>query len=130
MDGAIVRKSLLAKASDWGLNLGISKSFNFNSKLYICIIMEIFYLPMLKLFETYLHWEEDQGIAVCTINFVNDIVKILSQSIKNLLSKLTFSQIFVRFVCYSCNNITTSLIQISRHLYFGFFTKTNHQMII
>ena len=31
---------------------------------------------------------------------------------------------------YSCNNITTTLIQISRLFYFGFFTKTNHQMII
>ena len=31
---------------------------------------------------------------------------------------------------YSCNNITTTLIQISRLFYFGFFSKTNHQMII
>ena len=31
---------------------------------------------------------------------------------------------------YSCNNITTTLIQISRRFYFGFFSKTNHQMII
>ena len=31
--------------------------------------------------------------------------------------------------CYSCNNITTTLIQIS-HLFFGFFSKTSHQMII
>ena len=28
---------------------------------------------------------------------------------------------------YSCNNITTTLIQISRLFYFGFFSKTNHQ---
>ena len=32
-------------------------------------------------------------------------------------------------VWYSCNNITTTLIQISR-LFFGFFSKTNYQMII
>ena len=31
---------------------------------------------------------------------------------------------------YSCKNITTTLIQISRLFYFGFFSKTNHQMII
>ena len=31
---------------------------------------------------------------------------------------------------YSCNNITTTLIQISRLFYFGFFSKTNHQIII
>ena len=31
---------------------------------------------------------------------------------------------------YSCNNITTTLIQISPLFYFGFFSKTNHQMII
>ena len=31
---------------------------------------------------------------------------------------------------YSCNNITTTLIQISRLFYSGFFPKTNHQMII
>ena len=31
---------------------------------------------------------------------------------------------------YSCNNITTTIIQISRLFYFGFFSKTNHQMMI
>ena len=31
---------------------------------------------------------------------------------------------------YSCNNITTTLIQISRLFYFGFFSKINHQMMI
>ena len=31
---------------------------------------------------------------------------------------------------YSCNNITTTLIQIPRLFYFGFFSKPNHQMII
>ena len=31
---------------------------------------------------------------------------------------------------YSCKNITTTLIQISHLFYFGFFSKTNHQMII
>ena len=35
-----------------------------------------------------------------------------------------------KFFTYSCNNITTTLIQISRLFYFGFFSKTNHQMII
>ena len=34
------------------------------------------------------------------------------------------------FCRYSCNNITTTLIQISRLFYFGFFSKTNHQMMI
>ena len=31
---------------------------------------------------------------------------------------------------YSCNNITMTSIQISRLFYFGFFSKTNHQMMI
>ena len=31
---------------------------------------------------------------------------------------------------YSCSNVTTTLIQISRLFYFGFFSKTNHQMMI
>ena len=31
---------------------------------------------------------------------------------------------------YSCNKITTTLIQISRLFYFGFFSKTNRQMMI
>ena len=31
---------------------------------------------------------------------------------------------------YSCNIITTTFIQISRHFYFGFFSKTNHQIMI
>ena len=31
---------------------------------------------------------------------------------------------------YSCYNITTTLIQISHLFYFGFLSKTNHQMII
>jgi deoxycytidylate deaminase len=35
-----------------------------------------------------------------------------------------------QFNTYSCNNITTTLIQISHLFYFGFFSKTNHQMII
>ena len=34
------------------------------------------------------------------------------------------------WLLYSCNNITTTLIQISRLFYFGFFSKTNHQMMI
>ena len=33
-------------------------------------------------------------------------------------------------IIYSCNNITTTLIRISRLFCFGFFSKTNHQMII
>ena len=31
---------------------------------------------------------------------------------------------------YSCDNITMTLIQIYRLFYFGFFSKTNHQMMI
>ena len=31
---------------------------------------------------------------------------------------------------YNCNNITTTLIQISRLFHFAFFSKTNHQMMI
>ena len=38
--------------------------------------------------------------------------------------------IFPRSLCYSCNSITATLIQISTFFYFGFFSKTNHQMII
>ena len=37
---------------------------------------------------------------------------------------------FYSIAAYSCNNITTTLIQISRLFYFGFFSKTNHQMMI
>ena len=33
-------------------------------------------------------------------------------------------------VRYSCNNINTTLIQISLLFYFGFFSKTNHQMML
>ena len=33
-------------------------------------------------------------------------------------------------IAYSCSNITTTLIQISRLFYFGFFSKTNPQMMI
>ena len=40
------------------------------------------------------------------------------------------SQIRKVHLSYSCNNITTALIQISRLFYFGFFSKTNHQMMI
>ena len=43
----------------------------------------------------------------------------------------TFEQICIHLLLnYSCNNITTTLIQISRLFYFGFFSKYNHQMII
>ena len=35
-----------------------------------------------------------------------------------------------QFNTYSCNNITTTLIQISGLFYFGFFSKNNHQMMI
>ena len=31
---------------------------------------------------------------------------------------------------YSCDNKNKTLIQISRLFYFGFFSKTNHQMMI
>ena len=34
--------------------------------------------------------------------------------------------LFHKLCCYSCNNITTTLIQTSRLFYFGFFSKTNH----
>ena len=37
---------------------------------------------------------------------------------------------FKSLLMYSCNNITTTLIQISRLFYFGFFSKTKHQMMI
>ena len=50
-----------------------------------------------------------------------------------MLGILKWKQIFSipkYFWVYSCNNITTTLIQISRLFYFGFFSKTNHQMII
>ena len=40
------------------------------------------------------------------------------------------SMLFIETFLYSCNNITTTVIQISRLFYFGFFSKTNHQMII
>ena len=40
------------------------------------------------------------------------------------------SQIRKVHLSYSCNNITTTLILISRLFYFGFFSKTNHQMMI
>ena len=40
------------------------------------------------------------------------------------------SQIRKVHLSYSYNNITTTLIQISRLFYFGFFSKTNHQMMI
>ena len=33
----------------------------------------------------------------------------------------------LKIVEHSCNNVTTTLIQISHLLYIGFFSKTNHQ---
>ena len=36
----------------------------------------------------------------------------------------------IRVFIYSCNNINTTLIQTSRLFYFGFFSKTNHQMMM
>ena len=41
-----------------------------------------------------------------------------------------FFFIIISHFRYSCSNITTTLIQISRLFYFGFFSKTNHQMMI
>ena len=35
----------------------------------------------------------------------------------------------IMYKTYSCNNTITTLIQISRLFYFGFFSKTNHQMM-
>ena len=37
---------------------------------------------------------------------------------------------FTRLFLYSCSNTTTTFIQISRLFYFGYFSKTNHQMMI
>ena len=44
----------------------------------------------------------------------------------------TFQCIFepTTLLHYSCNNITTTLIQISGLFYFGFFSKSNNQKII
>ena len=46
-----------------------------------------------------------------------------------IVSTSSLLEVFMWFL-YSCNNITTTLIQISRLFYFGFFSKTNHQMMI
>ena len=41
-----------------------------------------------------------------------------------------FNSNCIIFLLYSCNNKTTTSIQISRLFYFGFFSNTNHQMMI
>ena len=46
---------------------------------------------------------------------------------------LTFGEVLQTISCstfYSCDNITTTWIQISRLFYFEFFSKINHQMMI
>ena len=45
-------------------------------------------------------------------------------------SDITNDEPVVEGKLYSCNNITMTLIQISRLYYFGFFSKINHQMMI
>ena len=60
------------------------------------------------------------------ILFKGNFVQIIKYFLRSVLH-WRFSRNSVR---YSCNNITTTLIQTSRLFYFGFFSKTNHQMII
>ena len=44
---------------------------------------------------------------------------------------IKFDKFRLHLACiYSCNNITTALIQIFRIFYFSFFSKTNHQMMV
>ena len=45
-------------------------------------------------------------------------------------SDITNDEPVVEGKLYSCNNITMTLIQISGLFNFGFFSKTNHQMMI
>ena len=46
------------------------------------------------------------------------------------LNHFFFNSNCIIFLLYSCNNKTTTSIQISRLFYFGFFSNTNHQMMI
>ena len=48
----------------------------------------------------------------------------------DFINQSILHEITVLLYWYSCSNITTTLIQISRLFYVGFFSKTNHQMII
>ena len=58
----------------------------------------------------------------CVINLVTSSTEVLSYNPAE--NENEYPGTVVR------NNITMTLIQISRLFYFGFFSKTNHQMII
>ena len=60
------------------------------------------------------------------ILFKGNFVQIIKYFLRSILH-WRFSRNSVR---YSCNNITTTLIQTSRLFYFGSFSKTNHRMMI
>ena len=101
---------------------------NFGTLAYTIFIYFVFKCILLKHFEKYFIWLLSWGVCP----FVKSNMQWKMMSLKNLVSPslclptMSIHKIFL----YSCNNITTTLIQISRLFYFGFFSKTNHQMMI
>ena len=65
-------------------------------------------------------------MTLLLILFNGNFVQIIKYFLRSVLH-WRFSRNSVR---YSCNNITTTLIQTSRLFYFGSFSKTNHRMMI
>ena len=96
------------------------------------------YPPTLP-FTPYLHFYQNLEKVLPTLLLI--FKKIFQLHYHSDLHSYLFSRIFPSYTIiraysciqnsiYSCNTITTTLIQISRLFYFGFFSKTNNQMII
>ena len=52
----------------------------------------------------------------------------MHKRLTNNMTSVVAYQYILGLKNYSCNNITTTLIQISRLFYFGFFSKTDYQI--
>ena len=64
----------------------------------------------------------DLKIIVVPNSYIDDVLEV-SPNLDDIKERIEYQR-------YSCNKITTTLIQISRLFYFGLFSKTNHQMMI
>ena len=74
--------------------------------------------------ESYAKMTKAKSWAICKTSIIEQYIDQMANFVK--IAKCIPNG----YVCYSCNNITTTIIQISRLFYFGFFSKTNHQMMI
>ena len=132
-----VLQSRLCRSEQWHAGHTVRKSRNMNraksvSNFLICgtnIIVEhygkrieILHTGVLLRADLTGHGQFSQSADFCQKGW--DGCALLGQPSKGCQCRI--STLFP----YSCNNITTTLIQISSLFYFGFFSKTNHQMII